>query len=163
MISLAVVKIRRGVLLTCSALLLGGGLLGPVASAGASDASIKAVIKSYGSKILIAEGHVLTALGHYKKNGDPSAVKAAITNSVAVLGSLKSAIGTQTASSPKVKTGKTKFEKGLQTVIRAYDKLKQAFGEKKASPQAAKAEAKKALRAVKQGSKELREGAKLLG
>jgi hypothetical protein len=155
-------KIRRGVLLACGAVFLGVGLLGSIAGASASDASIKAVIKRYEPKILLAEGHVLTALGHYKKNGDPSTVKAAITSSVGVLGSLKSAIRAQSASSSKVKAGKAKFENGLQTVIRAYDKLKRAFGEKKASPQAAKTEAKKALEAVKQGSKELREGAKLL-
>ena len=44
---------------------LGGALAGPVAGASASDASIKSVIKSYDSKILVAEGHVVTALGEY--------------------------------------------------------------------------------------------------
>jgi predicted acyltransferase len=156
------VKIRRGVLLACSAVLLGGGLLGPVASAGASDASIKSVIKSYSSRILVAEGHVVSALGEYKKSGDPSGVTSAITASVSVLRSLKSAIRTQIASSPKVKQGKAKFEKGLQKVIVGYQHLKTAFGEKKARPQAAKQQAAIALNSLKRAKKELNEGAKLL-
>jgi hypothetical protein len=144
------------------AAVLGGVLIGPVSGAAASDASIKAVIKSYDSKILTAEGHVLTALGAYKKSGNPSGAQAAIQKSIAVLSSLKSKIASQPASSNRVKLGKAKFEQGLQAVVVAYGHLKTALGEKKVSPQAAKAEAKKALLAVKAGSKELREGAKLL-
>jgi hypothetical protein len=145
------------------AIAVGAVLGGSIASAGASDASIKSVIKSYDSKILVAEGHVVTALGQYKKDGNASGVTSAIGKSIVVLRSLKTAIGTQTASSPKVKTGKAKFEQGLQGVIFAYQHLKTAFGEKKVSPQAAKAQAKKALKSIKKASAELKEGAKLIG
>jgi hypothetical protein len=147
--------------IVCMAI-LGGVLAGPVAGASASDASIKSVIKSYDSKILVAEGHVLSALGEYKKSGNPSQVDSAITKSVTVLQALKSAIAAQSASTPKIKTGKAKFETGLQTVITGYEHLKTAFGEKKASPQAAKEQASKALTSLKKAKSELREGAKLL-
>jgi hypothetical protein len=141
---------------------VGGLLVGPVGAASASDASIKSVIKSYESKILVSEGHVVTAIGEYKTSGDPTGVQTAIAQAANVLGSLKSAIASQSASSPKIKEGKAKFEKGLRDVILAYQHLKKAFGAKKASPQIAKAEAKKALSAIKKGNKELRAGAKLL-
>ena len=139
-----------------------GVLAGPVAGASASDASIKSVIKSYNAKLLIADGHVETALGEYKRSGNPSGVTTAITASVGVLRSLKTAISSQSASSSKVKEGKTKFEQGLQKVIVAYEHLKTVFGEKKSSPAMAKTQAKKALVILKQASVELREGAKLL-
>jgi hypothetical protein len=141
---------------------LGAVLVAPVSGASASDASIKAVIKSYSPRILVAEGHVLTAIGRYKKSGNPSAVKSALATSISVFGSLKSKIAAQSASSTRVRAGQAKFEKGLQKVILAYRSLQTAFGEKRASPTAAKAEAKKALRAVKAGHKEIVEGAKLL-
>jgi hypothetical protein len=141
---------------------VGGVLVGPIGGASASDASIKSAIKSYESKILVSEGRVVTAIGEFKKSGNPGGVKAALTKAIVVLRSLKSAIATQSASSPKVKEGKAKIEKGLRSVILAYQHLKKAFGEKQASPQSAKAEAKKGLSAVRKGRKELREGAKLL-
>jgi hypothetical protein len=144
------------------AMALGAMLAGPVSGASASDASIKAAIKSYNSKILVAEGHLVTAIGEYKKSGSPSGVQSALQKSIAVLESLKSKIAAQSASSQRVKLGKSKFEKGLQSVILAYQRLKKAFGEKKVSPRAAKAEAVKAVSAVKSGRTELREGAKLL-
>jgi hypothetical protein len=154
--------VLRAVRAVACAAVLGGVLAGPIAGASASDASIKSVIKSYGSKILVAEGHVVSALGEYKKSGDPSGVTSAITASVGVLRSLKSAIAGQSASSPKVKQGKAKFEKGLQKIIAGYQHLKTAFGEKKASPQAAKQQATIALNSLKRAKKELNEGARLL-
>ena len=57
---------------------------------------------------------------------------------------------------------KAKIEKGLQAVIVSYQGLDTAFGEKSVNPEEAKAEATKALAAVKKGRKELLEGAKLL-
>ncbi len=152
----------KGTRLAICAAVAGSALAGPVSGASASDASIKAVIKSYDSKILVAEGHVLTALGEYKNTGEPADVQSAISSSISVLSSLESKVAAQPASSTRVKAGKAKFDKGLKTVVVAYRHLKSAIGEKKASPQAAKEEAKKALSAVKAGAKELKEGAKLL-
>jgi hypothetical protein len=144
------------------AVVLGAALLGPATGAMASDASIRAVLKSYSSRILISEGHVVTAIGEFKKSGNPNGVQAALKRATGVLSSLKSKIAAQSASSRRVKEGKAKLENGLGAVIGAYRHLKTAFGEKQSSPQTAKAEAKKALRAIKQGASELREGAKLL-
>ncbi len=141
---------------------LGGVLLGPVSGAAARDAIFKAVIQSEDQKILVAEGHVVTALGEYKKSGNPRGTQAALQKSIDVLSSLRSKIASQSASSKRVKLGKAKFEQGLQSVVRAYRHLEKALGEKKVSPRAAKAEARKAVSAVKAGAKELREGAKLL-
>lgn len=139
-----------------------GAFVGPVAGASASDASIKAVIKSYNPKILVAEGHVVSAIGAYKQTGNPTSVQAALTKAVGVFQGLKTKIAAQSASQPRVKAGKAKLEKGLQSVIVAYKKLAKAFGEKHASPAMAKAEAKTALSEVKKGRAQLAEGVKLL-
>jgi hypothetical protein len=145
----------------CAAV-LAGVLAGPVSGASASDASIKAVIKSYNSKILVSEGHVVSAIGEFKSSGNPKGVQAALRKATVVLGSLKSKIAAQSASGRRVKLGKTKLEQGLQKVILAYERLEKAFGEKQVSPAAAKAEAKKAVAAVNAGRADLREAVKLL-
>lgn len=138
-------------------------MMGPVTGASASSASIKAAIKSYNSKILVAEGHVVTALGEYKTSKNPAAVQSALTESISVIRSLKDKISLQSAGRPRVKQAKVKIEKGLQAVIVSYQGLDTAFGEKSVNPEEAKAEATKALAAVKHGRKELLEGVKLLG
>lgn len=144
------------------AVVLGGALAVPVGGAYASDASIKAAIKSYDSKLLVADGHLETAIGEYKKSGNPGEVQAALQKSIAVYSSLEAKIAAQPASTQRVKLGKVKFDKGLQSIVLAYQRLKKAFGEKKVSSAAAKAEAKKALSAVRTARTQLREGAKLL-
>jgi hypothetical protein len=154
-------NVRKAEVAVC-AVLLCGALTASVTGASASDASIKAVVKSFDSKILVAEGHVVSALGEYKKTGDPSGVKSAIGKSIAVLSSLKAKVAVQSAPAGRVKTGKAKLVKGLSAVVGAYRKLSVAFGEKKVSPAAAKTEAAKAVVAVDKGRKELREAVKLL-
>jgi hypothetical protein len=149
--------------LALGAAVLAAALAGPVSGATASDASIKAAIKSYNSKLLIADGHLETALGEYKKSGNPSDVQAAFTKSIAVLSALESKIASQKASSPRVKLGQTKFDKGLQSIIAAYRRLSKAIGEKRVSPAAAKAEAKKAAVEIDKAGVLLKEGTKLLG
>jgi hypothetical protein len=146
----------------CAAVLI-GVLAAPVSGASASDASIKAVIKSYNAKLLIADGHLATALGEYKKSGDPSGVQAALKKSIAVIGALKSKIASQKASNPRVKQGQAKFDRGLQAIVVAYKRLSTAIGEKQVSPAAAKAEAKKAVTAIDRARVLFKEGAKLLG
>jgi hypothetical protein len=155
-------SIGAGRVALCAAVLV-GVLAGPVSGASASDASIKAAIKSYNSKLLIADGHLETALGKYKKNGNPSEVQTAFKKSIAVLSALESKIAGQKASSPRVKLGQAKFDKGLKSIVDAYEHLSKAIGEKQVSPTAAKAEAKKAASAIDKARVLLKEGAKLLG
>jgi hypothetical protein len=134
----------------------------PVAGASASDASIKGLIKSYNSKLLVAEGHLVSAIGEYKVSRNPAPVVSDLDRSITILRSLKTSISGQTAVSTRVKEGKTKLVKGLQAVIVAYGHLKVAIGEKAGSPAAAKENAEKADAAVKRGRKDLDEGLLLL-
>jgi hypothetical protein len=150
------VLIATGVAMLCSALVI------PVTGASASAGSIKAAIKSETPTILVDEGHLLTALGEYKTSRNPAAVQAALTATIASVHSLESKIAAQPAVHPRVKRAKAKLEKGLQAIVVAYERLNTAFGEKTVSPEAAKAEVTKALRAVKKGGKELTQGMKLL-
>lgn len=128
-------------------------------SASASDASIRSLVKSYSAQLIVNEGHILSAIGEYKKTRNPSHVESALASGITLLRSL---IAGQSAVSAPVKKGKEKLVSGLHKVISAYEKLKAAFAEKAASPSAALENAKKAEAAVKQGSVELSEGLKLL-
>jgi hypothetical protein len=150
------VCIAAGAAMLCSVLVV------PVTAASASAGSIKAAIKSETPTILVDEGHFITALGEYKTSGSPAAVQAALTATITSVHSLESKIAAQPAVHPRVKRGKAKLEKGLQAIVVAYERLNTAFGEHAVSPEAAKAETKKALIAVKKGGKELTEGMKLL-
>jgi hypothetical protein len=131
-------------------------------SASASDASIKQVIKGYNPRILVAEGHVVSAIGEYEKTGEPRRVQTALSATIKVLRSLREKIAAQSAGKANVKAGKAKLIKGLTSVILAYQHLSTAFGLKKSSPTAAKEQAKKARLAIRAGRKQLREGLRLL-
>lgn len=147
--------------LACAAVAC-GMLIVPVTGASASDASIKHVIKTFTPQILVAEGHLVTAIGEYKTSGNPAPVITDLDSSIGVLHSLKTRIAAQVAVSKRVKEGKAKLLKGLHAVIIAYDQLKVAFGEKAGSPTAAKENAEKADEAVKVGRKDLAEAVLLL-
>jgi hypothetical protein len=139
-----------------------GALAGQVAGASASKASIKAAVKSYDSRILVAEGHLVSAIGEYKASKNPAAVESALTSSIEVFQSLRKKISHQSAVRPKVKAGKAKLIKGLATVAVAYERLKTAYADRQTSPAAAQAAVESSLVAVKAGRRELSEGIKLL-
>lgn len=139
-----------------------GVLAGPVAGASASDASIKAAFKKYNPKIDIAEGHVLAAVGTYETSHIAAPVETAISESVAVLAGLRADVARQSAGKPRVKKAKQLIVKGLSELISAYGKLKTAFAEKAAEPEAAKIEAAAAVVQTTAGRKQLLAGAKLL-
>jgi hypothetical protein len=140
-----------------------GVTLAPAANASASVASIKAVILSYGPKIDVAEGHVLTALGEYKESTGPAEVESAIGGSVAVLASLKTKVAEQRVGPRRARKGKGMIVSGLRAVIVGYEDLSEAYAEKTTNPSAAVTEAKAAEARVKEGQKDLHAGVKLLG
>jgi hypothetical protein len=141
---------------------LGCVMFGLVAGASASDAGIKSLIKKYDSRLIVAEGHLVTAIGEYKTSRNPEGVVNALDDATAVLRSLKTKIEAQPAAAARVKLGKADLVKGLRAVIVAYGHLKVAFGEKAGSPSAADENAQKAVLAVKRGRLDLAEGLKLL-
>lgn len=147
---------------TLSVAILSAALLGPVASASASDASIKRVFKSWDAKLLIAEGHLESTLGEYKTKRDPAPVEGAISKSIEVLRGLKGGVARQSTVSSQVKRGKAKVVNGLGKLIVAYEHLKKAFAVKATSKQAAEQQIAKAKLALKRGAVEFLEGATLL-
>jgi hypothetical protein len=140
-----------------------GVTMAPVPAASASVASIKATIVSYGPRIDVAEGRVLTVLGEYKESTGPAEVESAISDSMAVLGSLKDKIAEQPVRARRARKAKRKIEDGLQTVIAAYGDLSEAYAQKTANPSGAVTEAKNAEKLVREGQLELRTGIRLLG
>ena len=142
--------------------LAAGLLAGGAASAGASDASIKAVVKSYETTLLNDTGNLKASLVAYQRSGDSSVVRASLGKLVADLGSLRNKVRAQTAVSPRVKAGKTKFVKGIGAIQVAFARLAKAFTISKVKPAAAKVEAKKAQTALNKGNRQLRQAEKLL-
>lgn len=136
--------------------------LGPVASASASDASIKQVLGTDLPKITAEEAKFITALAEYEKTGSVAPIDSALESNVAILQTTRTEIARQSAQGKRVKTAKKKLERSLRRVIGAYKRLKVAFDVKKANPNAAKRQARKALAAIKKADGELREAAKLL-
>jgi hypothetical protein len=134
----------------------------PVTAASASDSSIKSALKSYNARILIDEGHFVTAVGEYKTSKNPSGVQAALKTCITSVRSLRLKIAAQSAGRRRVKAGKAKLETGLQAVITAYQRLDVAFGEHTFSPEAAKTEVAKAGIAIDKARTEMAEGVKLL-
>ena len=136
--------------------------VGFVASAQASNASIKQVLKRALPQIIEEEGHVVTALGEYKKTGNLTPVDEAVNKNIALLKEIRGKIAKQHASNAKGRRGKTKLERGLMRIARAYKKLETALGLKHTHPAASKKLARKALRAIQKADKELEEGTALL-
>jgi hypothetical protein len=137
-------------------------LAAPVASASASDASIKKVFKKWDSRLLVSEGHLITALGEYKTTRNAAPVESALGDAIEVLRGLKAKIERQSAASTRVKEGKAKVVKGLSALVVAYEHLKAAFDVKATSQQAAEEQTQKAKLALKHGAAEFLEGARLL-
>jgi hypothetical protein len=142
--------------------LLALGLLALPAAALASEASIKHVIEVASPKIDVAEGHVLTAEGEYETTHEAAAVQTAISESVAVLGSLRRKVAAQSAGRPRVRRARGKIVAGLAGVIASYGHVSTAFGEKASDPAAASSEGKLALALAVKGKAELDAGINLL-
>ena len=139
-----------------------GPLVGPLGSVQASTSSLRAVINTAGPTITFDEGRVLTSLGTYESTGNPAPVRLAIAAEIKDLNALKFAVAAQSSSTLRVKKGKAEFLKGIRSIVSAYGKLSKAFGEATIKPQAAKAEAKKAVVIVHKGRRQLKAAIKLL-
>lgn len=153
---------RRIVLAGCLAALCTAAVTGPASSAWASDASIKAAVRSFDTKIVASEEKAAGAIREYRSTGDPKPVQTALSEAISVLRALKAKIAGQSAKTSRVKAGKAELLKGLRDVIRSYQHLSTAFGVKSLSPSAAKAQAEKALTELKTAKALLRKAGRLL-
>jgi hypothetical protein len=139
-----------------------GVLAGPVAGASASRASIRALIEGWTPKILVSEGHVVSAVGEYKTARNPAPVETSIGEAIDVLRTLRNGIERQHAVRRRVKRAKNDLVDGLREVIVAYERLESAFREKGLSPVAADRNARRAGVLVERGQRDLRQGVRLL-
>jgi len=158
-------RARAAVRIVAPAVALCCMAMGPVATSSASSKSIKAVISSYNGKVEVAEGKVVTAAGTYEESSppkNPAPVEAAISESIAVLRSLKAKVALQSADAARVKKAKAKIEKGLGEVIVGYGYLSVAFAEKATNAEAAKTEAERSVALAEEGRNNLIAGIKLL-
>ena len=133
-----------------------------MASAQASGASIKQVLKEDIPKITAEEAKFVSALSEYEKTGDVTPVDESLDANIALLQEVRKEIGTQSAENKRVRRARSEIKRALQRVIGAYRHLKAAFNVKSTNPKAAKKKAKAALKAIGKADKELTQAAKLL-
>jgi hypothetical protein len=136
--------------------------VGPVASASASRSGIIGIVETYVPKIVEAEGKVVSALGEYERTGELTKTDEALNKNIKLLQEMRSKIAAQSAASRRVKRAKHRLEKGLNRVIGAERGLENALTVKHTNPEAAKAEAEKAILAIKRADREISEAEALL-
>ena len=134
----------------------------PVASAQASGASIKQVLKEDIPKITAEEAKFVTALSEYQRTGEVKPVDESLDANIALLQEVRREIGKQSAENKRVRRARSEIKRALQRVIGAYRHLKTAFNVKSTNPKAAHKKAKAALKAIGKADKELTQAAKLL-
>jgi hypothetical protein len=154
--------VRRGAIGVLLAVCCACCAVGPVASASASRFGIIAIVETYVPKIVEAEGRVVSALGEYERTGALTKVDEALNQNITLLQEMRSKIAAQSAASKRVKLAKRKLEKGLRRIISAERGLENALAVKHTNPEAAKADTKKAIAAIKRGDKEISEADVLL-
>jgi hypothetical protein len=143
-------------------LLVGAVGFGAAAVAQASNATIKATLKSANPTVLKDQAKVLDGIATYDKNHSSSALIKALKRQVSDLNSIQAKISGETASAGKGTHGKAEIVKGL-ALISDSDKdlvkdLQTAHGK-----QIPKSKLNTAVVVDKKGNTELVDGAKLLG
>jgi len=156
-------RIRTLAIAGCLTASAGTIAAGPVASACASNASLKKVLETDLPKILAEEAKFTGALSEYEKTGDVSTIDAALNSNIEIVLTTRSEIAAQKVLGKSFGIAKAKLEKALARIIRAYRRLKVAFSVKHADPRAAKREAKRAVSAITRADRELLEATVLLG
>jgi len=136
-------------------------LAGPLASAHASNATIRATINSYGPKIGRDEVRVLHAVTAYKKHHAAALVRA-LRHEVTDLRSLRGKLIRESASTAKGRRGKSDVTEGLGLIASAYAALARDVTAASRSRSVSRAKVLAAVAADRKGRAKLRAGLKLL-
>lgn len=150
---------RRSVVL--SAVGLCAVLAGPLASAQASNATIRATISSYSSRIARDEAGVLRGVAAFKKHHAPVLVRA-LRHEVGDLNSLRGKLTRESASSARGRRGKSDVVAGLGLIASAYGALARDVAAASKSMGVSQAKVRAAVAADNRGRAKLRAGLKLL-
>jgi hypothetical protein len=136
-------------------------MVGPVAAAQASNATIVATLNQWGPKIVKDENAVAKGLKGYPQGKAKPLVKA-LNHEVSDLHRLNHTLRGESASTKAGRKGKNKVTKGLGLIATAYASLSRDVKQANGGPVAA-SKVNAAVATDKKGRKDLKAGLKLLG
>jgi hypothetical protein len=145
-----------------SAAAVGCGVLGSATGAQASDASIRATVKSAVPKIVHSQARILDGLATYEKTHSPTALIKSIKAQNRDLSALETKVAGQTASTPNGTKGKADIVTGLRLIIGSNRTLTKELQRSSAHKPVSNAKMKAAAKADVKGNADLNAGGKLL-
>jgi hypothetical protein len=137
-------------------------LAGPIGSAHASNATIRATVNSYNAKILRDEAGVLKGQAAYKKHNVKPLIRA-LNREVTDLHALRAKLTAESASSPSGRKGKSDVTTGLGLIASAYTALARDLKSSRAKVPVSAAKVNAAVATDQKGRAKLKAGLKLLG
>lgn len=137
-------------------------LAGPMASAQASDASVRAAINSYNTKITKDEARILRAAATYHKTHRSAGLVAALKKEVIDLRALEHKLARQKASTANGHKGQADVIKGLSDIAKGYGSLAKEVKAASASKPVSAASLRAAQSIDKRGHNLVVKGLKLL-
>lgn len=137
-------------------------LAGPLASAHASNATIRATISNYSPRLGQDEARVARAVTTYKKHHS-SALVGALRHEVTDLRALRTKLIREPASTARGRTGKTDVTQGLGLIASAYAALARDLAAASRSRPVSRAKVLGVVATDRKGRAKLRAGLKLLG
>jgi hypothetical protein len=137
-------------------------VLGTAAAASASNASLRAVIKSDAPSINRSQARILDGIATYQKTHSSKALISAIAAQDRTLTALESKVANQSASTNKGTKGKNEILSGLRLAVGSNSSLSKDLKASSAHKPASKAQLKAAAKEVVKGNNELNAGLKLL-
>jgi hypothetical protein len=150
----------RGISLL-SALLACGAIIGPVATAQASDATIRATLKSAHPTMQKDQVKVQDGIAIYEKRHSSTALIKALNRQATDLHALQGKLSGQSASSTKGAKGKADIVKGLGLVAKSDTGLAKALRAAHGKP-VPRSQLTTAVATAKKGNRDLAAGMKLL-
>jgi hypothetical protein len=141
---------------------VGCGVLGSAAAAQASNASIRAIVKSSSPKIVHSQARILDGLATYEKTHSPSALIKAIKAQDKDLSALEAKVAGQSASTANGTKGQKDIVTGLRLIIDSNSTLVKEFQRAGAHRPVSKAKLTAAEKADIKGNQDINAGGKLL-
>jgi hypothetical protein len=137
-------------------------VLGPVAGAQATDATLRATIKNDVPKITRSQAKILDGLATLQKSGSAKAIVKAINAQDRNLTALKNRVAGQSSSTSAGSKGKSDVTKGLALIVKSNTTLAGDLSKASSGKPVSKTQVKAATAEVKKGNVEINAGAKLL-
>lgn len=153
-------KQRRVVL---SALVGCAALGGPVASAQASNATLRTTLTSYNARIDRDEARVLNGVATYEQHHNAKPLIRALRREVTDIHRLDARLARESASTPKGRKGKREILRGLKLIASAYGALATDIQHASSGQPLSQAAVKATVAKDKKGRADFLKGARLLG